>query len=142
MTTYVDALTYGFPGVQFQCTGDPTVYENITHLGGSAMPSQEALDTWIAANPEPSGVRLTKYEFRKLFTLNERVAIDAAPTNTAIPANYRAMLQTMNRDMELSGEVHLSTNSDVAAGVNFLEQLGLIAAGRAAQILANQPPPA
>lgn len=136
MLTYIQALSTGFPGVQFSATGD--TYEDITYVGGSPMPTKQALDDWIAANPT-GYIEITKYEFRKLFTLAERIAIDAAPTNTNIPANYRAMLVTMNKDMELSSVVIL-TNPDVAAGVNFLEQLGLIAPGRAAEVLLNTPP--
>lgn len=134
--TYIQALSAGFPGVQFSASGD--AYADITYIGGAPMPSQQALDDWILANPS-GHLEITKYEFRKLFTLTERIAIDSAPTNTNIPANYRAMLLTMNKDMELSSMVIL-TNPDVAAGVNFLEQLGLIAAGRAAEILSNTPP--
>lgn len=141
--TYVDALTYGFPAVLFQCTGDATVYANLTYLGGAPMPTQETLDAWLLANPtppNPDGIVLTKYEFRKLFTFNERVAIDNVQSNTNIPLNYRMMISTFLKDLEVSGSVFLTTNADVAAGLNLLEQLGLIAAGRATQILANQPP--
>ena len=140
---YVDALTYGFPAVLFQCTGDMAVYSNIAHLGGAPLPTQEALDTWLTSNPVAPlqhGVVITKYQFRKLFTLNERIAIDSAPLNTNIPAQYRAALTTMAKDLEVSQEVQLTANSDVAAGVMMLEQLGLIGVGRAAQILANQAP--
>ena len=140
---YVDALTYGFPAVLFQCTGDMTVYANITHMGGAPLPSKESLDAWLASNPvapNSEGIILTKYQFRKLFTLNERIAIDSAPVNPNIPAQYRAALTTMAKDLEVSHEVQLTANPDVAVGVNTLEQLGLIGAGRAAQILANQPP--
>ena len=140
---YVDALTYGFPAVLFQCTGDMNVYENLTHLGGPNLPTEEALDNWILANPvapNTVGTILTKYQFRKLFTLNERIAIDSAPSNPNIPAPYRAALTTMTKDLEVSAEVQLTKNADVTAGVNMLEQLGLIGVGRAAQIIANQPP--
>jgi hypothetical protein len=140
---YVDALTYGFPAVLFQCSGDPTVYANLAHHGGPALPSQETLDAWIEANPEVpnvDGIVLTKYQFRKLFTLNERIAIDSAPINPNISAPYRAALTTMIKDLDLSAEVFLTANPDVATGVQMLEQLGLIGVGRAAQILANQPP--
>lgn len=138
MTNYVHVLSNGFPGVIFSTTGDGSVYENITWLGGTAMPLKITLDEWNTANVT-SVIEITKYEFRKLFTLNERIAIDSAPTNTSIPANYRAMLLTINKDMELSSTVILS-NPDVAAGVNFLETLGLIASGRASVILANISP--
>ena len=141
MVTYVQALSAGFPSVLFSATGDGSVYEDITWVdGGAPMPSKQTLDDWIAANPLGiAKIEITKYEFRKLFTLAERIAIDSAPTNLAIPANYRAMLVTMNKDMELSSMVIL-TNPDVAAGVGFLEQLGLIAPGRKDEILSNTPP--
>jgi hypothetical protein len=140
MITYVQALSAGFPAVEFSAINDGSVYTDITWVGGAAMPSQATLDEWIVANPDGvAKIEITKYEFRKLFTLAERIAIDSAPSNTAIPANYRAMLITMNKDMELSQSVFL-TNPDVAAGVGFLETLGLIAPGRAAEVLSNTPP--
>lgn len=139
--TYMEAIGKGFPAVQCHAAGDGSVYEDIVWDAGAALPSKEALDSWIAANPEGDGeIVLTKYQFRKLFTLNERIAIDAGPSNPNIPAQYRAALTTMTKDLDLSGEVYLTANPDVAAGVNMLEQIGLIAPGRAAQILANQPP--
>ncbi len=137
--TYMSAIGEGFPAVGCHTFGDGTVYEDIVWDAGEPIPSQETLDVWIAANTRADALTITKYEFRKLFTFNERVAIDSAPANTNIPANYRAILTTMNKDMELSGMVVLS-NPDVAAGVNFLETLGLIAAGRATRILNNLPP--
>lgn len=139
--TYIQAIGVGFPTVQCQAIGDGSVYENITWLGGAPLPSKETLDEWIAANPQTDqGIVLTKYQFRKLFTLSERVAIDNAPTDPNIPAQYRAMLLTITKDLDLSSEVFLTTNPDVAAGVGLLEQLGLIGPGRGAQILANQLP--
>lgn len=138
MTNYVHALSNGFPGVVFSAVGPGTIYENITWLSGAPLPSKTALEEWSGANIT-NEIEITKYEFRKLFTLNERIAVDSAPSNTSIPANYRAVLVTMNKDMELSSSVILS-NPDVADGVNFLETLGLIAPGRAATILSNTVP--
>lgn len=139
--TYLEAITIGFPLVKVSCVGDEAVYTNIVWESGNAIPTQEVLDEWILANPktEVNELEITKYQFRKLFTLTERVAIDNAPVNTAIPANYRAMLVTMNKDMELSSLVQLN-NPDVAQGVMFLEQLGLIGVGRATRVLSNLPP--
>lgn len=140
--TYIQAIAIGFPAVQCHAPGDGSVYEELVWDAGASIPDQATLDTWIAANPDTTtsdGVVLTKYQFRQLFTLNERIAIDNAPSNAAIPANYRAMLLTIAKDMELSAEVHLS-KPNTMAGVGFLEQLGLIEAGRAAQVLSNTPP--
>jgi hypothetical protein len=138
--TYVEAISIAFPSVQCHSIGDGSVYTDIVWDAGDPVPTQAILDAWITANPKPDTLMtITKYEFRKLFTLTERIAIDGAPSNPNIPANYRAMLLTMNKDLELSSEIVLN-NPDVAAGVNFLEQLGLIDVGRASRVLANLPP--
>jgi hypothetical protein len=141
--TYIQAISVGFPAVQCHAVGDGSVYEDIVWDAGQPLPSKETLDSWIASNPQTGsvGVVLTKYQFRKLFTLNERVAVDNAQSNTAIPAQYRAILLTMTKDMELSAEVQLD-NPDTQAGVMLLEQIGLIGPGRATQIISNTPPSA
>lgn len=136
--TYIQAVSTGFPTVQCHAEGDGSVYANLVWDAGAALPDQATLNQWIAANPTTTGVALTRYEFRKLFTLNERVAVDNVQANTAIPAQYRAILLTMALDMQLSAEIQLS-NPDVIAGVGLLEQLGLLGAGRAAMILSNTP---
>jgi hypothetical protein len=139
--TYMQAISIGFPGVQCHAIGDGSVYEDIIWDTGLVLPSKETLDAWILSNPNAAveGIILTKYQFRKLFTLNERVAVDNAQSNPNIPAQYKAILLTMAKDMELSAEVQLG-NSDVQQGVLMLEQLGLLAAGRANQILSNISP--
>lgn len=137
---YIDAIGLGFPNVKCHIVGDPNNYDNIVWESGTPLPSQTTLDEWILANPTgPKPRVLTKFEFRKLFTMNERIAIDNAGTNTAIPALYRAMIVTALKDYELSWEVQLD-NPDVQQGVNFLEMIGLIAPGRAVVILSNTAP--
>jgi hypothetical protein len=135
LPTYVDALTTGYPEVQFElaATGLPTNYNDLVWLGGDAIPSKDDLDWWIQCNS------LTQYQFRQLFTTAERVGIDNAASNTSISAANRAQLVTVMKDLELSTVVLLS-NPQVALGLGFLVQLGLIAPNRPAQILANQPP--
>jgi hypothetical protein len=139
--SYIEVIGLGFPAVQCHAIGDGTVYADIVWEAGAPLPSQATLDEWIASNPNAGVVQegITKYEFRKLFTLAERVAVDNVQSNTNVPAQYRAMLLTMAKDMELSSEVFL-TNPDVAAGVGLLEQLGLVGTGRATRILSNLPP--
>ena len=139
--TYIEAIGRGFPGVQCHAIGDGSSYESLVWDAGQPIPDKTTLDQWMQANPIVEGVALTRYEFRKLFTFAERVAIDSSPNNTAIPANYRAMLLTLLKDLELSGEVQL-WNPDVQAGIGLLEQLGLIGPGRSAQIISNTPPSA
>lgn len=138
--SYLDAIKQGFPTVIVQCNGNPFTYDQIEWVGGDAIPSQEDLDLWITENPgwNPT-LELTKYEFRKLFTLNEKVAIDNAQLNTAIPANYRAILFSVMKDLELSQIIHLD-NPDVINGVGLLVTMGLLAAARRDQVLANIAP--
>jgi hypothetical protein len=138
--SYLDAVNQGFPTVMAIANGDPMIYDNIDWTGGDAMPSQEDLDEWIAANPGWDMTKqLTKYQFRQLFTLEEKVKVDNFQLNPAIPQNYKNILVSILKDLELSEVVHLD-NPQLAQGVGLLEQLGLIAPGRSTQIMANQPP--
>jgi hypothetical protein len=138
--SYLDAIRQGFPTVMAVSLGDPFIYANIDWTGGDAIPSQDDLDLWISQNPgwNPT-MELTKYQFRQLFTLNEKVAIDNFALNPAIPANYKAILTSVMKDLELSQVIHLD-NPQVLAGVQLLAQLGLIAAPRVAQIMSNTAP--
>ena len=90
------------------------------------------------ANPEylnqPRRRMLTRLEFRRRFTLAERVAVDDAPNNAALPAQARAAARTLLTDLSLAEEIDLD-DPDVAAGLQFLASLGLIAPERVAQIL-------
>ena len=138
--SYETALTTGFPDVIFKCNGDPYVYENLDWEGGDAIPSQEELDNWIVANPGyDKRLELTKYEFRQLFTLTEKVAIDNFQSNTSLSENNKQLLVSIMKDLELSAVVHLN-NPNTIAGVQFLVQIGLLTSNRATQILANETP--
>ena len=87
--SYLDAIRTGFPTVMAIAVGDPYVYDNIEWTGGDAIPSQDDLDAYIKENTGPDGSRiLTRYQFRQLFTLPERVACDNFAT-AAIPANCK-----------------------------------------------------
>ena len=138
--SYLSAISIGFPLVQCHSTDDGSVYENLVWDFGEPIPPKSVLDTWIAANPNALPERvLTKYQFRKLFTFTERVNIDNFAMNPNISAQNKAVLSTIMKDLEVSGEVQLDL-PDVSAGIQFLEQVGLLAAGRASQIIANTPP--
>ncbi len=139
---YVDAVAGFAPGTPVSAVGDPFVYENLVWGEGVTPIPQASLDSWIAANPAgPGGVTLTKYQFRKLFTFTERIGIDNFASNPGISDQNKAILSTIIKDLEVSGEVQLF-NPDVAQGIGFLEQIGLIGVGRSAQILSNTPPAA
>lgn len=74
------------------------------------------------------GCTMTKLEYLRRFTVDERVAIRAAAAQNAVLADYLAL-------MELAQEINLD-DPDTVAAVQMLEQAGLIAAGRAAEVLA------
>ena len=140
--SYLDAIRNGFPAVMATADGDPFVYDNIQWNGGDAIPSQDDLDEYIKNHTfglDGTEV-LTRFQFRQLFTITERVTCDNYATNPAIPAQYKAMLLTMFKDLELSGEVNLKL-PQVQQGVGLLATLGLITPARAADILANRPAP-
>lgn len=90
------------------------------------------------ANPQylthPQKRVLTRLEFRRRFTLAERVAVDDAPNNPALPAQARAAARTLLTDLSLAEEIDLN-DPDVAQGLQFFASLGLIAPERVAQIL-------
>lgn len=84
--------------------------------------------------PEPSPPKiLTKYQFRQLFTFDERVAIDNYESS-ALSSQHKAMFRTWMKDLELSAEVH-ADNPDLAPGIMALESMGLLDPGRAAEII-------
>ena len=86
-----------------------------------------------AINPDGSiegvvvGRTLTKLEYLRRFTVDERVAIRAAAEQNAVLADYLQL-------MELAQDINTS-DADTVAAVTMLEQAGLIAAGRAQEIL-------
>jgi hypothetical protein len=84
--------------------------------------------------PVPVPVVLNKVDFLRLFTQAERINIRAAAAVDPVVADYQSML-------DAATTVNLQ-DPDILAGVPLLEQAGLIGPGRAAQILANEPPPA
>lgn len=96
----------------------------------------------IAADPvPPMPVSLSKLEYRALFTLAERIAIDNFAANAGLTDIQKATLNTIHYDFQLANDINLSDPYTIQ-GTQLLESYGLIAAGRAAQILANTPAPA
>ena len=69
----------------------------------------------------------SKLAYLRRFTQEERIAIRAAATQSPALADYLALL-------ELAEEVD-TRDADTITAVHLLEQLGLLAAGRALEIL-------
>jgi hypothetical protein len=110
---------------------------------GSPTPlTQEQLHPSVVVLPSvlpTTPLVLTKYQFRKLFTLAERTAIDNIQYNSAFAGSIKATVTTLQKDLEVSGEVDIHL-TDTIAGVRFLESVGLVGPGRANRILSNLPP--
>lgn len=142
--SYIEAIDLGFPGTEVHCIGDPYIYENIRWDKGIAgIPTKEMLDTWIANNKDANSLLkpITKLQFRQLFTFMERVTIDNIEFNPNFPGFVKGAVNTMLKDLSMAEEINL-THPEIISGVNMLEQFGVIAQGRAAQILAKQYPEA
>lgn len=139
---YVTVVQILYPHLNIiQVNNDGEQYSDIVWSEYETPPSQAVLDQAVEDYINTQTNTITKFQFRKLFTFNERVGLDNFSTNPNIPANYKAILTTMFKDLDSSGAV-VMTLPDVIQGVNMLEQLGLIGPGRAAQVLARQNPPA
>lgn len=93
-----------------------------------------------APAPEPPAPdsRITRLAFRNRFTMAEKAAIEmAALDDASAPMEVRARAATLRayiKDMEAASAVDL-THEATQAGVRLLEAAGLIASGRADEIL-------
>ena len=83
-------------------------------------------------------LEITKYQFRKLFSISERIAIDNVQYST-LPGAVKATIATLEKDIEVSAVIDIHS-ADVIGGVNYLVSVGMITSARAARILANLPP--
>lgn len=81
----------------------------------------------VVSNPNPSLPYITRLAFRSRLTNEEKVAIYTA-------AESSVQLKVFLDDLASATYVDL-TRPDTIAGINFLETAGLVASGRAAEIL-------
>ena len=93
---------------------------------------------------QPTRRRITPLAFRRRFTSAERAAIEWAAVDRAEAGTMERMqaaqLRSTLKDQELASFIDLD-DPDVAAGVQLLETVGLIADGRALQITDTPPRP-
>lgn len=121
MTTYA---------VQDRLTGD------VVHAYGADVPDHTGTYPFDQFNhipqpeavPAPADRTLSKLEYLRRFTTAERVTIRHAAKSEPVLEDYLAML-------ELAQDINLD-DPDTVAAVGMLEQVGLIAQGRAAEVLA------
>jgi hypothetical protein len=92
--------------------------------------------------PQPTPVRITKLAFRNRFTADEKIAIEIAalddPAASMQQRSMSAALRAQQADVAVATYIDLN-RVDTRAGVQQLEAVGLIAAGRAAEILDTAP---
>lgn len=100
-----------------------------------------ASDTTVSQTAIPTGspLEITKFQFRQLFTMDERIAIDNAEFNLSLSGRVKATLATFMKDVEVSNVVVLNS-PEVITGIQFLVANNLLTATRAIQVLANQQP--
>ena len=102
--------------------------------------SAELLAREAASLEASSGeLPLTKYQFRQRFTFPERVAIDqfnggSYLSSELLTVEQKMAMTTMLEDYKAASEVRLSDPATIAA-VQMYEGLGLIAYGRAVEVL-------
>lgn len=73
----------------------------------------------------------TELEFRRRFTQDERIAIEAAKTQSAELADFESLLQCAGR----SGKLIYNTDPDLIAGLEALKNAGILTPARKAEIL-------
>jgi hypothetical protein len=99
-----------------------------------------------AQQPQPAAParRITRLAFRNRFTLAEKTALELASQDTPdapMPARQQAaMLRAYLKDVEAAAFVDLE-REDTRAGVQMLEAAGLLASGRALEILDTEIAP-
>jgi hypothetical protein len=91
---------------------------------------------------ELPGTRITRLAFRSRFSTAEKVGLEIAsldnPAATMEQRSLAATLRAYLQDVQAATFIDLH-RPDTRAGVQQLEQLGLLGAGRAAQILDTPP---
>lgn len=122
----------------YELTPEPSYSLEVTDVFGEKhvvpldhQPTDQ--DTFDALHPN-----FTKLQFRRLLTLSERIVLDGIETSAA-PENVKATVHTIKEDFAAAQYISLEDPITVQA-INAFEQMGLIATGRAAQILAGQIP--
>lgn len=103
--------------------------------GGAVVDANPPSPAWAVADPQPEPPpveptpqrQLTKLQYLRRFTQQERINIRTTAGASPELFDYLAML-------ELADEINLD-DPDTVAAVTMLEMVGLIAEGRAAEVL-------
>lgn len=120
-------------------TGDFEVIYPVSALGGSVIAIADYTPPPPVIEPPAPEVRhITKLAFRNRFTMKEKVAIELAgninPNDPVQKQQLAATVLASNADIAASTYIDLD-RPDARAGVKSMEEFGLLAEGRAAEIL-------
>lgn len=98
----------------------------------------EAFTAPVPESPPAQDTRITRLAFRKRFTQAEKVALEIAalddPSATPAQRAQAAALRAYLKDVDAATFIDLA-DAHVKEGVQTLEAAGLLAAGRAAEII-------
>jgi len=87
-------------------------------------------------HPRAEGaVALSKYQFRTMFTLNERIAFDNFAANDLLPAEAKMAINTIKCDFDAAQEIDIHLQ-DTVNGLLYLEGVGILSVGRTEEMLA------
>jgi len=126
--------------VDFEYLADEQINPDTVMTDRAVRLSAELLAREAASLEASSGeLPLTKYQFRQRFTFPERVAIDqfnggSYLSSELLTVEQKMAMTTMLEDYKAASEVRLSDPATIAA-VQMYEGLGLIASGRASEVL-------
>ena len=138
---------FEFIAEEFIDSGDALIAKNggdETIISKSAIGEYEITDYMppppVIEPPAPEVRHITKLAFRNRFTMKEKVAIELAgninPNDPAQKQQLAATVCASNADVAASAYIDLD-RPDTRDGVKLMEDFGLLAAGRAAEILDN-----
>ena len=99
---------------------------------GAEFATHEHVDVATTPAPPPADRNISGVSYLRRFTQNERIAIRAAATQSSILDDY---LKLLDATIAQGGIINLN-DPDTITACMMLEQAGLIASGRASEVLA------
>jgi hypothetical protein len=103
-------------------------YDKVLGVFGDKKPED------VLPSPTISNTKLTKFQFRSKFTLQELVAIDNADTNGDLSVSQKATLNTIGKNFVVAEDIDLA-HPQTIQGIQYLASVGLLTPERATEIL-------
>jgi len=94
---------------------------------------------WSQMQNTPSSKIISQFEFRNLFTFEEKVKVDNFSTDSSVSESSKKILNSILKSLDSASFVDLELDQ-VIDGLNFLMTVGYLTAARVAQILAKEKP--